>query len=119
MTGPRDIIRQAANQRRQAERQPVQHVPAPAPMQPRAAVPADPQPARQSPQVSQWRTPPLMQTQNDGKRTPAAEKQEVGEDASAAGTRRPVPQNIGGHAIYRELMRSHDRMGTRHIGPRG
>lgn len=27
----------------------------------------------------------------------------------------PVPRPVGGHALYSELMRSHDRMGTRHI----
>lgn len=26
-----------------------------------------------------------------------------------------VPQPVGGHAIYRNLMRSHDRMATRHV----
>ena len=28
---------------------------------------------------------------------------------------RPVPRPVVGHALYSELMRSHDRMGTRHI----
>ena len=37
------------------------------------------------------------------------------EPAPNARTRRVVPQPVGGHAIYRELMRSHDRMGTRHL----
>ena len=27
----------------------------------------------------------------------------------------PVPRPVGGHALYSELMRSHDRMGTRHL----
>ncbi len=27
----------------------------------------------------------------------------------------PVPRPGGGHALYSELMRSHDRMGTRHV----
>ena len=38
------------------------------------------------------------------------------EPALSTPSRRVVPQPIGGHAIYRELMRSHDRMGTRHLG---
>lgn len=33
-----------------------------------------------------------------------------------APARRIAPQPVGGHAIYRALMRSHDRMGTRHLG---
>lgn len=27
----------------------------------------------------------------------------------------PVPRPAGGHALYSQLMRSHDRMGTRHL----
>ena len=33
---------------------------------------------------------------------------------------RPAPQPAaGGHALYRQLMRSHDRMGTRHLPRNG
>ena len=57
----------------------------PAPIQPTPAAPVTPAPAPQSP------PPP----------------------AAPAPARPPAPQP--GHALYRELMRSHDRMGTRHL----
>ena len=40
----------------------------------------------------------------------------VPEDESDAPRRRVVPQNLGSHSLYISLMRSHDRMGTRHLG---
>ena len=41
------------------------------------------------------------------------------EPAPVPPERRVAPQPIGGHALYRALMRSHDRMGTRHLDRRG
>jgi len=33
--------------------------------------------------------------------------------------RRAAPPSASGHALYSELMRSHDRMGTRHLSRNG
>ena len=37
--------------------------------------------------------------------------------APAPRVSQPVPRPVGGHALYSEVMRSHDRMGTRHLKP--
>ena len=118
MTGPRDIIRQASARRSatpQNNHAPAPMTPAPLPMTSAAGASAA---ETRKTQVAQWRTPPLM--------TPvsAAETGSIGKRTADEQTRqeqifRAVPQNIGGHAVYRELMRSHDRMGTRHIGKGG
>lgn len=34
-------------------------------------------------------------------------------------SRAAAPKPAGSHALYRELMRSHDRMGTRHLSDPG
>ncbi|MBQ8110171.1 MAG: hypothetical protein IJ124_08445 [Clostridia bacterium] len=44
------------------------------------------------------------------------------EDAPQEGVRAPAPavsRPARGHALYSEVMRSHDRMGTRHLPKRG
>ena len=114
MTGPRDIIRQASTQRDMSLQTADRRLPAPVPM---AAATVEHNPKAKS-QVSQWRTPPLMQMSAEPvqeiRHTPEMTQQAENHEA-----RRAVAQNIGGHAIYRELMRSHDRMGTRHIGKGG
>lgn len=63
----------------------------PGPVAPRTPAPAPAAPAPQNAQIPQ--NPPNPQG------APA----------------QPVPRPVGGHALYSELMRSHDRMGTRHI----
>ena len=49
----------------------------------------------------------------------APSRAEGGEDQLQRQTMRLSPQPIGGHALYRELMRSHDRMGTLHVKKEG
>ena len=49
----------------------------------------------------------------------ATPRAESGEDQLQRQTMRIAPQPIGGHALYRELMRSHDRMGTLHVKKEG
>ena len=97
MKSPREIMKRAAMQQRIAPERPAERMPAPAPIkmqsQPAAMRPPEAPPCAPAPEV------PC----EDGT------KREF----------RPVAQNLGGHAIYRELMRSHDRMGTRHVGPKG
>ena len=91
MSNPREILRQI-RQRQGAglPRADTPRTPAPAPI----AAPAPPQPA--APVSAQ------QQSARPGSQT-----------ASVAQTA-PVTRN-GGHALYSELMRSHDRMGTRHL----
>ena len=45
--------------------------------------------------------------------TPAPEAPPTPEPA--APTPRTAPRPAGGHALYSQIMRSHDRMGTRHL----
>ncbi len=42
---------------------------------------------------------------------PEAPARPAGPQAAAG----PVSRPAGGHALYSQLMRSHDRMGTRHL----
>lgn len=122
MTGPGDIIRQASARRNTVPQKPYAPVPAPAPMAPvnMPMVPASGAsvPDTQKSQASQWRIPPLMPSVSESGTRPVADRQ-TDESVRQDRTFRAVPQNIGGHAVYRELMRSHDRMGTRHIGKGG
>jgi len=115
MTGPRDIIRQAAEQRARSEQRQERRIPAPAPMEGLTGM----QPSEPQKQLAQWRQPPLMPGQAMYDRMADTKKTNAGETEDDGAKLRPVPRNIGGHAIYRELMRSHDRMATRHIDPRG
>ena len=114
MIGPRDIIRQAMDQRRHQVSDPVERIAAPIPVQVKRtnSIPAE----QGVSQVSQWRTPPLMQPGQILPQPASGMQTEAAEQARNIERRVPVAQNIGGHTIYRELMRSHDRMGTRHIG---
>ena len=85
MSHPREILNRIERRRRHA--QPLSNAPrTPAPA-PVAPVASPPQGTSTSPVAP---TPPVAPVQ-------------------------PVPRPVGGHALYSELMRSHDRMGTRHI----
>ena len=97
MSHPREILNRIQRQRAQPRPGQDARVPAPAPaggLSPAAppvssapSIPPDP-PAARTPQAPPAPSVPPLQ---------------------------PVPRPVGGHALYRELMRSHDRMGTRHL----
>lgn len=127
MAGPRDLIHRAASRRTsETEDAYAERIPAPIQMSRPLQPPVQPErrnivqtpPAPGISQAANWRTPPLMPGTFPVQEGRAAhehrEPAEHSEDSY-----RIVPRDIGGHAIYRDLMRSHDRMGTRHIQPRG
>lgn len=95
MAGPRDYLKKAGNNRR-IERRQAHMPPQPVPMRIGIETPAPiqggsgtaPEPKLSNPPVKREETPMEY---------------------------RIAPQPMGGHNIYRELMRSHDRMGTRHL----
>lgn len=89
MAGPRDFLKKAENNRRLEIGRKTQE-PQPAPM-----------PVGQHPK--QAVTPGAVESIQESKPAPQPVEYRI------------APQPIGGHGIYRELMRSHDRMGTRHI----
>ena len=92
MAGPRDFFKKAENRRRmEPGKSPA--VPAPVPVQ----------------------MPPTenCNTGDQNSSLPAARIDRI--SSGLPMECRIAPQPIGGHSIYRELMRSHDRMGTRHI----
>lgn len=89
MAGPRDFLKRAENNRRMEIGQKPQS-PQPAPMPIRQAA---------KPDVSHDAAEPIQES------LPVPPPMEY----------RIAPRPIGGHSIYRNLMRSHDRMGTRHI----
>ena len=113
MTGPREILRQARSQRKPDPSAASERIPAPIPVR-TCAEDVQPAPSR----TAQWRTPPLMHLPEAERPVPITQSGAEETQVRSGAGRVPVPQNLGGHAIYRELMRSHDRMGTRHIGPR-
>ncbi|MDO4867119.1 MAG: hypothetical protein Q4C10_11245 [Clostridia bacterium] len=100
---------------------PQSSAPTPAPA-PAAAIPPTPAPASRSapapaipnPTPASFTAPAPF----PARETPAAHS-EPQADAPGLGEARPrmVPRPVGGHALYSELMRSHDRMGTRHLSP--
>ena len=124
MNGPRDLIHKAARQRASAAGVQTERIPAPAPMHFQNAPQEPAQPAgRRAAQeaarvpaspVSNWRMPPLTSEPST-----AARDMPTQQPATSGEHYRIVPRNIGGHTIYRDLMRSHDRMNTRHIPPKG
>ena len=100
MNNPRDILAQI--QRRQAHRDArlasgAPRTPAPAPIS--AGSPVAPAPAADAPVA---RPVPPAPTAQAGAPTPEPAAQ-------------PAPRPASGHTLYRQLMRSHDRMGTRHL----
>lgn len=111
MTGPREILRRAAQRHVMVDNHSSERTCVPAPV--RIDTPA----GMQMPDLGDL----MSSGRNPDKITGSAETgQPICETRNQVPPIRvPVAQNIGGHAIYRELMRSHDRMGTRHIGPRG
>jgi len=119
MTGPKDIIRRASMQHRQEDRTPAERAPAPAPMQVRQAPFVQPTAQMRTSGAMERQMPPLSAGFKENVRAAAPETGEQGSPAKPAVERRPVPQNMGSHAIYSGLMRSHDRMGTRHLDSRG
>ena len=132
MNNPREIMARIRRNRRQES--PASHtaatIPAPAPMTPLSALttvePARsaPTPAAFVPPVSTTPAPTAFPAQPPAtpSRTavpvpsPTAEAPAVSGRAAPDGDRpRLVSRPVGGHALYSELMRSHDRMGTRHL----
>lgn len=130
MNGPRDFIRKAARQRAVVAGRTSERIPAPAPVHlpdtPQESMPpvghrmTQESAGSSASPVSNWRTPPLTpeKSKTVGRDMPA-QPSEAQPPVPSGGHYRIVPQNIGGHAIYRDLMRSHDRMNTRHIPPKG
>ena len=58
---------------------------------------------------------PVPDGTSDARRDPAARAETPIPEAPPRGMEpRPTPPG-GGHALYRELMKSHDRVGTRHL----
>ena len=130
MSGPRDFLKKAEHARRQGGGTDLGNyrVPAPIPMgtsnpEPRAGTtqpgarvaPMPVQPMQAAPTgKSAAQTPPGVPgaaSKPDGRSFASTAPQQA-----APQTERIIaPQPVGGHALYRELMRSHDRMGTRHI----
>lgn len=101
MAGPRDFLKRAEyNRRLENERfqRPIQPVP--------VSMQSKPQYSSQQ-KPPQWIQNSLPQGEMEAK---FPEK---------TGGYRIMPKPIGGHGIYRELMRSHDRMGTQHIPKQG
>lgn len=89
MTGPRDFLKRAeSNRRMEIGQKPQSFQPAPMPIQ-----------QNSRPENFPMTDEPMQESRS----------------APMPMEYRIVPQPIGGHSIYRELMRSHDRMGTRHI----
>ena len=100
MSHPREILNRIERRRRHA--QPLSNAPrtpAPAPVAP--VVPTPPAPPAQP-------TSPVASTPQGTSTSPVAPTPPVAPV-------QPVPRPVGGHALYSELMRSHDRMGTRHV----
>ena len=103
MNDPREILSRIQRRKRPGATPPGANparTPAPAPIQPpqTATVP---------------QTTPALQAAPAPQTTPVPQTAPVSQAA-------PVPQAApaprpGGHALYSELMRSHDRMGTRHV----
>ena len=85
MNDPREILNRIQRRRRGAPDPVAPRTPAPAPVAPTASQ------AAPGPQAA-----PVRQN-------------------APAPNASPVPRPAGGHALYSELMRSHDRMGTRHV----
>ena len=116
MKGPGDIIRRASlNRNLYSQEEPVSTpVPAPTMMDIPAKRISGPQSERAS--LDSYAAPEVVDMRNvsAGEEEPSASDGDV-----QTGMRMPVAKNIGGHQVYRSLMRSHDRMGTRHIGHRG
>lgn len=92
MATPREILR------RTAQKRPPVSVPQP-------ALTPQPAPMRQAP--SGFTAVPVAPAPMN---TPA-----VPVDEPAQSVRMVVPQPIRTHSVYRQLMRSHDRMHTRHL----
>lgn len=118
MTAPRNLIHQALS--RKAPQWPVQHS-----MQTEGTT-ANPEKKR----MDGWRMPPLMPGMAESGPEVKTVQGTIGSVSQMAPMNRPpsspsggqtpekyrmVPQNIGGHAVYRDLMRRHDRMGTQHL----
>lgn len=118
MTAPRNLIHQALS--RKAPQWPVQH-----PVQAERPK-ANPKKTR----MDGWRTPPLMPGMEESGPGVKAAQETIDSVSQLSPINLPpslppsgqipekyrmVPQNIGGHAVYRDLMRRHDRMGTRHL----
>ena len=98
MSNPREILRQI--RQRQVTDQPTANAlrtPAPTPISP---APVQPVARRQTASPIQPVSAAPVQPVAPAQRQPPAQ---------------PVPR--AGHALYSELMRSHDRMGTRHLKP--
>lgn len=93
MNDPREILMRIERRRR--------HLPGPG--APRTPAPAPVAPAPQAVPVPQ--NPTVPQNPANSQNPPAPQ----------AAPAQPVPRPVGGHALYSELMRSHDRMGTRHL----
>lgn len=126
MDNPRALINRARAARRRADAIKTPSNPAPAPVLPtnlytgrtempvprpfsgtdggrRESAPAFPRGAGRIPGIA---PSPARPTQN-----PAP----VEAGGAPEAPRAAAPASAGGHAIYRELMRSHDRMGTQHL----
>lgn len=101
MSNPREVMQKI--RRRQQAGQPTANAPrTPAPM------PASPvQPVAPIPRVS---PAPVQSTSPAPAPVAPVQPNPPSADQPAA---RPIPHS--GHALYSELMRSHDRMGTRHL----
>ncbi len=107
MSHPREILNRIERRRRHA--QPLSNAPrTPAPIAPAAPVAPIAPAAPVAPAVP---VPPLTPVQPTSPVQPAAQVSQTPQAAPV----QPVPRPVGGHALYSELMRSHDRMGTRHI----
>lgn len=134
MNNPQEIMARIRRNRRQAAfpQRPSAPVPAPAPAAaiPQAPAPssfASPTPASPSSPVPVVPTPAPASFAPPGSAVvpspfPTQEAPASQSEPQAAPTReeprpRLVSRPVGGHALYAELMRSHDRMGTRHLVP--
>ena len=131
MNNPQEIMARIRRSRRQTSppSRAGTPVPAPAPMTPPSGQPARSTPAPVAfatsfPAASAPPTPTTPAPAAFAARPPQAavpvpppaEEAPAGPGSAPGGDRpRLVSRPVGGHALYSELMRSHDRMGTRHI----
>jgi len=115
MKGPGDIVYRASLSRSMRAEQEKDRISYPAPVMMNMT-------AAQLPQTQPDRCPAdsaAASSTEEVYNTCAREEVPASYGDMQGGMRMPVAQNVGGHQVYRSLMRSHDRMGTRHIGRRG
>ena len=108
MSQPRQILRRIQRQQRQKAAAPHSL----------AGFPPHPSPPATASEPNAPRTPAPAPIPTAPVPPPQPMPQPVAQTASVSQTA-PVPRPGGGHALYSELMRSHDRMGTRHLDRRG